>query len=271
MGIALPLEPDQLPAFRRFASFWLLLMALLAAARPLMPELTPSGQLSPLLYLTHAGLLAAYLSAPWLRRSLGAAYMPAALIFAAFGSQAILLLLVRLDLAMVLAEPRSFANIVGIAHWLLLWPTVAVLIGWKYRLRHVALFAATMWLFNLLAVALLFHPLRELKLSSIIAFSFLSAALLAIGAFVRQLSRAEQQQREALVVANAQLVQAAWTLEQLTVSRERNAMARELHDTLAHTLSGLAVQLETGGLTGRPTRRWPASRSSRRWPSRAAG
>src|SRR6185503_5435116 len=31
----------------------------------------------------------------------------------------------------------------------------------------------------------------------------------------------------------------------LTISRERNRMARELHDTVAHTLSGLTVQLET--------------------------
>jgi len=31
----------------------------------------------------------------------------------------------------------------------------------------------------------------------------------------------------------------------LTISRERNRMARELHDTLAHTLSALSVQLET--------------------------
>src|SRR5439155_24600069 len=37
----------------------------------------------------------------------------------------------------------------------------------------------------------------------------------------------------------------AGTLESLAVSRERNRMARELHDTLAHTLSGLSVQLET--------------------------
>ncbi len=28
------------------------------------------------------------------------------------------------------------------------------------------------------------------------------------------------------------------------MSRERNRLARELHDTLAHTLSALAVQLE---------------------------
>jgi signal transduction histidine kinase len=40
------------------------------------------------------------------------------------------------------------------------------------------------------------------------------------------------------------LVRYAATLEQLTISQERNRLARELHDTLAHTLSGLAVHLD---------------------------
>jgi signal transduction histidine kinase len=33
-------------------------------------------------------------------------------------------------------------------------------------------------------------------------------------------------------------------VEQLTISRERNRLSRELHDTLAHTLSALVVQLD---------------------------
>jgi signal transduction histidine kinase len=33
-------------------------------------------------------------------------------------------------------------------------------------------------------------------------------------------------------------------LEELTISRERNRLARELHDTLAHSLSAVAVELE---------------------------
>jgi signal transduction histidine kinase len=36
----------------------------------------------------------------------------------------------------------------------------------------------------------------------------------------------------------------ATTLEALATSRERNRLARELHDTLAHSLSAVAVQLE---------------------------
>lgn len=50
---------------------------------------------------------------------------------------------------------------------------------------------------------------------------------------------------EELSHANQQLRHYASTLEQLTISRERNRMARELHDTLAHTLADLTVQMET--------------------------
>jgi len=51
-------------------------------------------------------------------------------------------------------------------------------------------------------------------------------------------------QRQRLSEANARLALYASTLEQLTISRERNRLARELHDVLAHTLSGVAVELE---------------------------
>jgi signal transduction histidine kinase len=54
----------------------------------------------------------------------------------------------------------------------------------------------------------------------------------------------QRQQRRSLLEANQQLRHYAATLEQLAVTQERNRMSRELHDTLAHTLSGLAVQLE---------------------------
>jgi signal transduction histidine kinase len=47
-----------------------------------------------------------------------------------------------------------------------------------------------------------------------------------------------------LAAANRQLAQRAATAEQLAESRERNRLARELHDTLAHSLTGLSVQLK---------------------------
>ena len=50
-----------------------------------------------------------------------------------------------------------------------------------------------------------------------------------------------------LSVANRRLAQQTAVMEQLATSRERNRLARELHDTLAHSLSGTAVQLQAVG------------------------
>jgi signal transduction histidine kinase len=67
---------------------------------------------------------------------------------------------------------------------------------------------------------------------------------LVVGLAVAQLAQAQRRQRGALAQANARLARYATALEQLAVSRERNRLAYELHDTLAHGLSSLAVQLE---------------------------
>jgi signal transduction histidine kinase len=45
-------------------------------------------------------------------------------------------------------------------------------------------------------------------------------------------------------LAHQRLYRHTATVEQLAISRERNRMARDLHDTLAHSLSALIVQLE---------------------------
>ena len=58
------------------------------------------------------------------------------------------------------------------------------------------------------------------------------------------LATAQRESNEALTVANRQLAAQAAMMEQLAVSRERNRLARELHDTLAHSLSGTAVTLQ---------------------------
>jgi signal transduction histidine kinase len=71
------------------------------------------------------------------------------------------------------------------------------------------------------------------------------ACLVAAGAFVGGLSRRQAQEhtRQAALVGieheKAELAQA-----QAAVLAERNRIAREVHDVLAHTLSALAVQLE---------------------------
>jgi signal transduction histidine kinase len=57
-----------------------------------------------------------------------------------------------------------------------------------------------------------------------------------------------RREHEALLEANRQLRGYAATIEQLATSRERVRLARAMHDTLAHTLAGLVVQLEAVGV-----------------------
>lgn len=72
-----------------------------------------------------------------------------------------------------------------------------------------------------------------------------AVVLLAVGFTISFLMNRLKHQQQTLEAANARLTHYASTLEQLATSQERNRLARELHDTLAHTMSGLSVQLET--------------------------
>jgi signal transduction histidine kinase len=72
-----------------------------------------------------------------------------------------------------------------------------------------------------------------------------SVVFLAVGFTISFLMSRLRKQQNSLESANVRLTHYSSTLEQLATTRERSRLARELHDTLAHTLSGLAVQLET--------------------------
>ena len=75
--------------------------------------------------------------------------------------------------------------------------------------------------------------------------------MLIVGYIIVRLVSIQREQRAALAqayeqqaAANRRLRRYAATVEELTISRERNRLARELHDTLAHSLSAATVQLE---------------------------
>jgi signal transduction histidine kinase len=68
-----------------------------------------------------------------------------------------------------------------------------------------------------------------------------------LGLTVAALATAQRNEEAALKVANQKLAQQAAIIEQLATGRERTRLARELHDTLAHTLSATAVQLQAIG------------------------
>jgi signal transduction histidine kinase len=61
---------------------------------------------------------------------------------------------------------------------------------------------------------------------------------------VETLATAQKREQAALAQANQKLAEQAAVIEELAIGQERNRLARELHDTLAHSLSATAVQLQ---------------------------
>ncbi len=117
------------------------------------------------------------------------------------------------------------------------------LVAWEYQLPHVIFFSiATTGLELGLISAISIQNRGALVLIFIAIIRTIS--FIALGVFISLLVTRLRKQQESLRQANANLTHYASTLEQLTVSRERNRLARELHDTLAHSLTALSVTLE---------------------------
>lgn len=124
----------------------------------------------------------------------------------------------------------------------------AMLVAWEYKYRYLYLFVAALTLFQTLVLPWPDNvpwtvPAGFLVLQAVMLL--LAGSVIATLATVQAAQRAELSeayQRQA--DANRRLQQYAATLEELAISRERNRLARELHDTLAHSLSALTVQLE---------------------------
>ena len=137
-----------------------------------------------------------------------------------------------------------------------------VITAWQYRLAGVILFSVCTALLELLMVIFvaplfvfvaaptpgMLFGFSPMPFRSIDIFLFLTmvrtVSFGVVGFFISQLMSRLRLQQNSLTDANSRLRHYASTLESLTVSRERNRMAHELHDTLAHSLTALSVQLE---------------------------
>jgi len=193
------------------------------------------------LMLLDAMLLLAYLSLPRLERFLKKMYLPVGIIWATVGP------MLQLHLVFYL-----FANSIPerSAFLLVLQPILVMFIplvvtGWRYSMRAVILFCGLTFLFDILLVLTALAISGVAFSSPILGMTFIRTVLfLLVGNMIANLMKVQREQHQRLAEANDRLAQYAATLEQLTISRERNRMARELHDVMAHTMSGVAVELE---------------------------
>jgi signal transduction histidine kinase len=112
-----------------------------------------------------------------------------------------------------------------------------VLVAWQYDFTRVVVFVVVAAALESLALGgVMWRNDLPVFPQALVGVGH-GLVLLMVGYIVTRMMNAQRAQRRELAAYAA-------TLEQLAVSRERNRMARELHDTLAHSLSAVAVQLE---------------------------
>lgn len=118
------------------------------------------------------------------------------------------------------------------------------LVAWQYKLPHVIFYSIATTGLELGLIFASKIPDQGVYVLSLVAI-VRTISFFALGVFISLIVSRLREQQESLRQANANITHYASTLEQLTISRERNRMSRELHDTVVHSLSGLSVQLET--------------------------
>ena len=233
------LEPGLLPIFKALTSLQFVIVLL--AFCNLSNNSDPGDVVMIVFMLLHSTLLLLYLRVTRLQRWFRRLYLPLALVAASalpilFRALAVV---ARLEQGMI--GDASLPD----GGTLLLWLFAPlVVVAAQYGWWMVVLFSILTTTLELsLALGLVdagsvpFNVFLEQEIIRNLIF-------LAIGWVIARLIGEQRRQRQELSQANQQLKQFAVTLEQLAVSRERNRMARDLHDTLAHTLSAVAIQLE---------------------------
>jgi len=119
-----------------------------------------------------------------------------------------------------------------------------MLVAWRYKWQYVLLVILGIAGLNFGMIWSFTEPGSPPFIGALTVALIQTIIFLAVGFSISYLMSRLNEQQQSLAEANARLTHHASTLEHLATSRERNRVARELHDTLAHTLSGLSVQLE---------------------------
>lgn len=232
------IEPELLSLFRLTHAFWLVVYG---------PDLLEQAgdPTKPVLPLALAGTLTAvgmllYLYSGWLRRRLGWWYLPVGLAVASTGAT----MAQWFDILRRIRHDVPLEGDASSEQLFILLFVPMIIVGAQYNYRAVLAFTAiTAALQGILAL-----PLTSMDgaptsfIQDDIAGRLFIYPL--VGFIVARLVSGQKNDREILAAKNVKLTRYAATVERLAVSHERNRLARELHDTLAHTLSAVAVQLE---------------------------
>jgi signal transduction histidine kinase len=232
------LEPGLIKLFRYFSLIGLVYFIALWIYNDVSLVQAGITAFQSIYYVIIHVVLLIMLSVPWLERKLKEYYFPA--------------IVISYTLAMVvgswlylLESNRGITHFISQSYSLVpILIVPGIFIAWQYDYRAVVVYTV---LTNLSDLVISLFIVRHVSLDTLPILSLpiiRSFAVGLVGFLVSELNEKRKEQKHKLVLANIQLGQYANTLESLATSRERNRLARELHDTLAHTLSGISVNLE---------------------------
>ncbi|MEA5077447.1 MAG: sensor histidine kinase [Anaerolineaceae bacterium] len=253
------IEPGILPLFRIFVGVQLAVMLwnwfsslrtprfILLGRFPQLTQWFQEKQANAGIYLLVAAFLAlfmVYMLVPQFRRWLGKYYLPIAL------TLQVVIIIVAVDLLTLNRLNNQLVFDFGSRSWqlffFLFFPVI--LASWQYRFSQVLLLI----LFTTLVELLFFLLIRNAP-----AFHFGASSAFLLGRsllyifiayVVSHLMHQQRTLRASLESANQKLKDYVSTQDALATARERNRLSRELHDTLAHTLSALVIHLEAANI-----------------------
>ena len=226
------IEPGLLRVFRWYVSVRLGLLVLVAWSNQQNPD--PTNPRFPEAGIFFFGILLAMISWPWFEKAMGRAFLPTTLVLASIAPIAESAANVEGRLAAGMGVNQAVEDI-WMPFFLLFVPLL--LTAWQYRYRAVLFFAVATTFLDIGGLVPLVAG-ENADVAALTGLLVLRGLMYAfVGAFIVKLVGAQKGARRSLATHST-------TLEHLATSRERNRLARDLHDTLAHSLSGIAVQLE---------------------------
>jgi hypothetical protein len=223
------LEPDLLPVMQMLFTLQAALQSVGLMVVLVQERFVPTLMVLELLAL---GILLIYVYWPGLPDLLGRWFLPPVVIY----YSALSIIHRYLFVAFVLPEmirpvagaPDERMMILD-SGWSLLVALLIplVLVAWQYDFAHVLWYCAGITLFELPLMVLAPHPAHITFFDMLTMVGMRAVVFAMVGYIVTRMIGAQRAQRRELTEANARLQHAATTLEQLTISRERNRMARE--------------------------------------------
>jgi signal transduction histidine kinase len=199
---------------------------------------------SPTLILFYVNLavyavLFAYLSWVWLAKKIGRFYFPIAILMAT------LIPMYSITFFWPFQTGDAISEIIYRSWYL--FPILVVpitLVAWQYGYKITLVFIIFTAFFDFPFIIMRINEINSATIQLLGVPLQRSMAFGMVGVIVGLLMNTQKAQQRKLIQANIMLSKHAETLEELATSKERNRLARELHDTLAHTLSSQILTLE---------------------------